>query len=256
MLMGDGKGKTVIVGHRSAADGYTTYASATVAAMGSGFIAKGLTIINDAGPGKGQAVALRVGGDLSVVYQCDIEAYQDTLYTHSNRQFYAEDGISGTVDFIFGNSAVVIQNCDIHPRKPRQGQKDTITAQGRTDPNQNTGISIHKCRIAAASDLGGTKVYLGRPWKAYSRTVVMQSSLDRSITPAGWLEWSGQFALSTLYYGEYGNTGPGAGTSGRVKWGGVHTSLSTVEATQFTVRDFILGDSWLGDTGVSYTSGL
>ncbi|XP_037448600.1 pectinesterase-like [Triticum dicoccoides] len=256
MLMGDGKGKTVIVGHRSVADGYTTYASATVAAMGSGFIAKGLTIINDAGPGKGQAVALRVGGDLSVVYQCDIEAYQDTLYTHSNRQFYAEDDISGTVDFIFGNSAVVIQNCDIHPRKPRQGQKDTITAQGRTDPNQNTGISIHKCRIAAASDLGGTKVYLGRPWKAYSRTVVMQSSLDRSITPAGWLEWSGQFALSTLYYGEYGNTGPGAGTSGRVKWGGVHTSLSTVEATQFTVRDFILGDSWLGDTGVSYTSGL
>ncbi|KAM3244371.1 hypothetical protein ACQJBY_055982 [Aegilops geniculata] len=256
MLMGDGKGNTVIVGHRSAADGYTTYASATVAAMGSGFIAKGLTIINDAGPGKGQAVALRVGGDLSVVYQCDIEAYQDTLYTHSNRQFYAEDDISGTVDFIFGNSAVVIQNCDIQPRKPRQGQKDTITAQGRTDPNQNTGISIHKCRIAAVSDLGGTKVYLGRPWKAYSRTVVMESSLDRSITPAGWLEWSGQFALSTLYYGEYGNTGAGAGTSGRVKWGGVHTSLSTVEATRFTVRDFILGDSWLGDTGVSYTSGL
>uniref|UniRef100_A0A8I6Z440 Pectinesterase n=2 Tax=Hordeum vulgare subsp. vulgare TaxID=112509 RepID=A0A8I6Z440_HORVV len=254
MLMGDGKGKTVIVGHRSAADGYTTYASATVAAMGSGFIAKGLTIINDAGPGKGQAVALRVGGDLSVVYQCDIEAYQDTLHTHSNRQFYTEDGISGTVDFIFGNSAVVIQNCDIRPRKRRpSGQKDTITAQGRTDPNQNTGISIHKCRIAAASDLGGTEVYLGRPWKAYSRTVVMGSSLDRWIAPAGWLEWSGQFALSTLYYGEYGNTGPGAGTGGRVKWA---TSMSTVDATRFTVRDFILGDSWLGDTGVSYTSGL
>jgi pectin methylesterase-like acyl-CoA thioesterase len=76
--------------------------------MGSGFIAKGLTIINDAGSGKGQAVALRVGGDLSVVYQCDIEAYQNTLYVHSNCQFYTEDSISGTVDFIFGNSAVVI----------------------------------------------------------------------------------------------------------------------------------------------------
>ncbi|CAM0943632.1 unnamed protein product [Alopecurus aequalis] len=256
MLMGDGKGKTVIVGHRSAADGYTIYSSATVAAMGSGFIAKGLTIINDAGSGKGQAVALLVGGDLSVVYQCDIAAYQDTLYVHSNRQFYAEDSISGTVDFIFGNSAVVIQNCDIHPRKPRSEQKDTITAQGRTDPNQNTGISIHKCRISGTSDLGETMVYLGRPWKKYSRTVVMDSSLDGSITPAGWLEWSGQFAFSTLYYGEYGNTGPGSGTSGRVKWSGVHTSLSTVDATRFTVRDFISGDSWLGDTGVRYTSGL
>ena len=30
MLMGDGKGKTVIAGHKSAADGYTTYATATV----------------------------------------------------------------------------------------------------------------------------------------------------------------------------------------------------------------------------------
>ncbi|KAM0846112.1 hypothetical protein ACQ4PT_055887 [Festuca glaucescens] len=256
MLMGDGKGKTVIVGHRSVADGYTTYDSATVAAMGSGFIAKGLTIINDAGPSKGQAVALRVGGDLSVVYQCDIEACQDTLYVHSNRQFYADDSISGTVDFIFGNSAVVIQNCDIRPRKPRTGQQDTITAQGRMDPNQNTGISIHKCRITSTYDIGDTKVYLGRPWKKYPRTVVMESSLDRSITPAGWLEWSSQFALSTLYYGEYDNTGPGAATSVRVKWSGVHTSLSAADATRFTVRNFILGDLWLGNTGVSYTSGL
>ncbi|CAO2141243.1 unnamed protein product [Urochloa humidicola] len=128
MLMGDGKGKTVIVGHKSAADGYTTYATATVAAMGSGFIAKGLTIINSAGPGKGQAVALRVGGDLSVVYQCAIQAYQDTLYVHSNRQFYAEDDIAGTVDFIFGNSAVVIQSCNIQARRPAPGQKDTVTA--------------------------------------------------------------------------------------------------------------------------------
>ncbi|CAN6380916.1 unnamed protein product [Urochloa humidicola] len=256
MLMGDGKGKTVIVGYKSAADGYTTYATATVAAMGSGFIAKGLTIINSAGPGKGQAVALRVGGDLSVVYQCAIQAYQDTLYVHSNRQFYAEDDIAGTVDFIFGNSAVVIQNCDIQARRPRLGQKDTVTAQGRTDPNQNTGISIHKCRITGASDLGGTPVYLGRPWQKYSRTVVMESFLDRSISPAGWLEWSGQFALSTLYYGEYGNTGPGAGTSKRVTWTGVHTSLSRSDATTFTVANFIMGDSWLGSTGVASDSGL
>ncbi|KAL5207872.1 hypothetical protein ABZP36_032307 [Zizania latifolia] len=256
MLLGDGKGKTVISGHKSIADGYTTYASATVAAMGSGFMAKGLTIVNSAGPGKGQAVALRVGGDLSVVYQCSVEAYQDTLYVHSNRQFYADDDISGTVDFIFGNAAVVIQNCDIHPRRPSSGQADTMTAQGRSDPNQNTGISIHRCRVAAAPDIGGTAVYLGRPWQRYSRTVVMETFLDRSIAPAGWLEWSGQFALSTLYYGEYGNTGPGAGTSRRVTWSGVHTSLSTSDATRFTVANFILGDSWLRGTGVSYTSGL
>ncbi|XP_062217589.1 pectinesterase-like [Phragmites australis] len=256
ILMGDGKGKTIVDGHKSVADGYTTYSSATVTAMGSGFIAKGLSIVNSAGPGKGQAVALLVGGDRSVVYQCKIQAYQDTLFAHSNRQFYAEDDISGTVDFIFGNSAVVIQSCDIQARKPSPGQEDVITAQGRSDVNQNTGTSIHRCRITGASDLAGTPVYLGRPWHKYARTVVMESVLDGSIAPAGWLEWSDQSALGTVYYGEYENTGPGAATNGRVTWKGVHTSMSTVDAWWFTVKLLIQGDSWLGSTGVPYTSGL
>ncbi|CAN6253038.1 unnamed protein product [Urochloa humidicola] len=243
MLVGDGKGKTIIDGNKSVAGGYTTFSSATFAAMGAGFIAKGLSIINSAGPGMGQAVALLVGGDRSVVYQCEIKAYQDTLFTHSNRQFYAEDDISGTVDFIFGNSAVVFQGCYIQARKPIHGQQDVVTAQGRADPNQNTGISIHRCRIAAASDLGDTPVYLGRPWKQYSRVAVMESSLDGSVAPAGWLAWPDQPEPSTtLYYGEYRNSGAGAGTEGRVTWTGVHTSMSTADATEFTVKNFIMGD--------------
>ncbi|URE22170.1 pectinesterase [Musa troglodytarum] len=256
MLLGDGKGKSIVVGSRNANDGYTTYGSATVAAMGAGFIAKGLTIINNSGPSKHQAVALRVGADKSVVYQCSIQGYQDTLYTHSNRQFYTETDIYGTVDFIFGNSAVVLQNCYIQPRKPGGGQKNSVTAQGRTDPNQNTGISIQKCKIQGSSDLGSTPTYLGRPWQKYSRTVVMETYLDDSIDPDGWEPWSGSFALSTLYYGEYANTGPGASTSGRVGWAGVHPSLSSSEASKFTVAEFIVGDDWLPGTGVSYTAGL
>ncbi|CAN6239227.1 unnamed protein product [Urochloa humidicola] len=257
MLVGEGKGKTIIEGNKSVAGGYTTFSSATFAAMGAGFIAKGLSIINSAGPGMGQAVALLVGGDRSVVYQCEIKAYQDTLFTHSNRQFYAEDDISGTVDFIFGNSAAVFQGCYIQARRPIRGQQDVVTAQGRADPNQNTGISIHRCRIAAASDLGDTPVYLGRPWKQYSRVAVMETALDGSVAPAGWLAWPDQpEPTTTLYYGEYRNTGAGADTKGRVAWTGVHTSMSTADATGFTVKKFIMGDSWLGATGVGYAPGL
>lgn len=224
--------------------------------MGSGFLAKGLTIINNAGPSKHQAVALRVGSDKSAIYQCSLQGYQDTLYVHSNRQFYAETDIYGTVDFIFGNAVAVIQNCYIQPRKPNSNQHNTVTAQGRSDPNQNTGISIHKCRIIGSSDLGSTAVYLGRPWQKYSRTVVMVTYLDGSVRPEGWDKWSGNFALSTLYYGEYGNTGPGSSISGRVQWAGVHSSMSTSEASKFTVGNFIFGDEWLPNLGVSFTSGL
>ncbi|TXG72926.1 hypothetical protein EZV62_001505 [Acer yangbiense] len=232
-----------------------------VAAMGDGFIARDITFVNSAGGDKHQAVALRIGSDKSVIFRCSIVGYQDSLYTHSKRQFYRDTDIYGTVDFIFGNSAVVFQNCNIYPRKPlSSGLRNFITAQGRTDPNQNTGISIHNCRIVPASDLAPSKskfvTYLGRPWKKYSRTVVMQTYLDDVIHPSGWSAWSGNFALGTLYYGEYMNTGPGASTSGRVRWASYHSSLTPTQAQAFTVAAFISGNLWLPSTGVSFDSGL
>ncbi|CAN1195864.1 Probable pectinesterase/pectinesterase inhibitor 35 [Linum perenne] len=177
MLVGDGKGKTVIVGNKNVHDGSTTFRSATVAAMGDGFMARDITFINDAGPTKHQAVALRVGSDHAVIYRCSIMGYQDTLYTHSKRQFYRDTDIYGTIDFIFGNSAAVFQNCNIYARKGGSYPNNFITAQGRSSPYQNTGISIHNCRVQPSPDLpvGSRSTYLGRPWKEYSRTVVMES---------------------------------------------------------------------------------
>ncbi|KAF8380472.1 hypothetical protein HHK36_027958 [Tetracentron sinense] len=259
MLVGDGIGKTIVTGSKSVGGGSTTFNSATVAVTGDGFIARDMTFRNTAGPSNGQAVALRSGSDLSVFYRCSFEGYQDTLYVHSERQFYKECDIYGTVDFIFGNAAVVLQNCNIYARKP-QNKTNTITAQGRSDPNQNTGISIHNCRVTAASDLkavqSSVNTYLGRPWREYSRTVFLQTNLDSLINPAGWLEWDGNFALKTLYYGEYKNTGPGSSTANRVKWDGYHVITSSSEASKFTVGNFISGASWLPSTNVPFTSGL
>ncbi|XP_043695093.1 pectinesterase-like [Telopea speciosissima] len=259
MLIGDGIDATIVTGSKNVQDGSTTFNSATVAAVGDGFIAKAMTFQNTAGPQKSQAVAFRSSSDQSVYYQCSFKGYQDTLYVYSQRQFYRNCDIYGTVDFIFGDAVVVFQNCNIYPRKPLSGQENTVTAQGRTDPNENTGISIHDCQITAASDLksvqSSVKTYLGRPWKQYSRTVVMKTYLDSLIDPAGWLEWTGNFALSTLYYGEYMNTGPGSSTSNRVNWKGYHI-MSTSDAQGFTVANFLGGGSWISAAGVPYTSGL
>ncbi|XP_004240956.1 probable pectinesterase/pectinesterase inhibitor 34 [Solanum lycopersicum] len=260
MFIGDGKGQTVISGGKSVSQNLTTFHTASFAATGAGFIARDITFQNWAGPGKHQAVALRIGADHAVIYRCNIIGYQDTLYVHSQRQFYRECDIYGTVDFIFGNAAVVIQNCSIYARKPMDFQKNTITAQNRKDPNQNTGISIHACKIIATSDLQASKgsfpTYLGRPWKLYSRTVVMLSYLGDHIHPHGWLEWNATFALDTLYYGEYMNYGPGAAVGQRVNWPGYRVINSTDEASKFTVGQFIFGSSWLPSTGVAFLAGL
>lgn len=261
MFIGDGVGKTVITGKKSVvADKITTFHTASFAATGQGFIARDITFENYAGPGNHQAVALRVGADHAVVYRCEIKGYQDTLYVHSQRQFYRECNIYGTVDFIFGNAAVVFQNCTMHARKPMETQKNTITAQNRKDPNQNTGISIHACKLVATSDLEGSKgsfpTFLGRPWKMYSRTVYMLSYMGDHISPKGWLEWNDTFALDTLYYGEYMNYGPGASVGERVNWPGYRVMKSSAEASHFTVAKFIYGSSWLPSTGVAFLSGL
>ncbi|KAK1416042.1 hypothetical protein QVD17_31830 [Tagetes erecta] len=256
MVIGDGMGSTIVTGSKNAQDGSTTFRSATFAVSGSGFIARDMTFENTAGPAKHQAVAFRSGSDLSVVYGCAFKGYQDTLYVYSGRQFYRNCQVYGTQDFVFGNAAAVLQSCNIYVRKPMGGQSNTITAQSRTDPNQNTGIIIHNSGVAGASDLGGAQTFLGRPWKQYSRVVFMKCALGSLINSKGWLPWSGSFALNTLYYGEYMNTGGGAGTGGRVNWAGHHVITSAAEAMKFTVGDFLDGGSWIPGTGLPYTSGL
>ncbi|CAA2985595.1 probable pectinesterase pectinesterase inhibitor 7 [Olea europaea subsp. europaea] len=225
MMIGDGINQIIITGNHSFVDGWTIFNSSTFAVVGRGFVAVNSTFRNTAGAIKHHAVTVRNGADLSTFYSCSFEAYKDTLYVHSLRQFYRECDIYGTVDFIFGNAPAVFQNCNLFPRLPMPNQFNAITAQGRTDPNQNTGISIQNCAIQPADDLNTTSIqtYLGRPWKEFSMTIYMQRA--------------------------------GSNTSGRVDWSGFHVIHST-DATNFTVSTFLLGDDWSFDTGVPYEGGL
>ncbi|XP_058079689.1 pectinesterase 2-like [Magnolia sinica] len=228
--------------------------------IADGFIARDMTFQNTAGPQMHQAVALRSSSDHSIFYRCSFKGYQDTLYVHSQRQFYRDCDIYGTIDFIFGYAAAIFQNCNIYVRRPMIYQQNSVTAHGRSDPNENTGIVIHHSRIVAAPDLwpaqGSFKTFLGRPWMNYSRTVIMKTYIGSLIDPAGWVEWIGDFGLSTLYFGEYMNRGGGAHTGRRVKWPGYHILVTAAEARNFSARSFLHGDGWIPATGVPYISGL
>ncbi|KAL4373646.1 hypothetical protein AHAS_Ahas05G0102600 [Arachis hypogaea] len=123
MLVGDSMDKTIITGSLNYVDGTPTFQTATIAAVGDGFIGQDIWFQNTAGPEKHQVVALRVGADTSVINRCCIDAYQDTLY------------------------------CKLVTRKPLTKQKNIVTAQRRVDPNQNTGTSIKQCKVTPSSDL-------------------------------------------------------------------------------------------------------
>ncbi|VFQ73372.1 unnamed protein product [Cuscuta campestris] len=259
MVMGDGPTKTKITGKKNFIDGVSTFHTATVAALGDYFMARDIGFENAAGPEKHQAVALRVGADRSLFYNCQIDGYQDTLYAHTYRQFYRNCVISGTIDFVFGNGAVVLQNCTLVVRKPLENQQCIVTAQGRIEPRQPTGLVIQNCSFVADPEYHPVrftlKSYLGRPWKEYSRTVIMESYIDDLIQQDGWLPWNGDFALETLFYTEYNNRGPASGKDNRVKWKGVkELPLNRIE--RFTAGRFIHGDTWIKSTGLPYNPGF
>jgi len=82
----------------------------------------------------------------------------------------------------------------------------------------------------------------------------MESDIPALIQPEGWLPWEGDFALKTLYYGEYNNVGAGAKTDVRVKWIG-RKDIKRGEALTYTVEPFLDG-SWINGTGVPAHLGL
>ncbi|KAG8373642.1 hypothetical protein BUALT_Bualt11G0045500 [Buddleja alternifolia] len=255
VLLGDGMGKTVITGSMNVGQqGVTTYNSATVGVVGDGFMARDLTIQNIAGPDAHQAVAFRSDSDLSIIENCEFIGNQDTLYAHSLRQYYKSCRIQGNVDFIFGNSASFFQDCLIliAPRqlKPEKGENNAVTAHGRIDPAQSTGFVFQNCVINGTDAYMALyyskpkvhKNYLGRPWKEYSRTVLLHCTLEALIVGDGWMPWSGNFALKTLYYGEFENSGPGSNSSQRVSWS---SQIPAEHAYSYSVQNFIQGDQWI-----------
>ncbi|KAL8528938.1 hypothetical protein ACS0TY_006420 [Phlomoides rotata] len=255
VFLGDGMGKTIITGSRNVGQaGMSTFNSATVGVVGDGFMASGVTFQNTAGPDAHQAVAFRSDSDLSVIENCEFIGNQDTLYAHGLRQYYKSCRIQGNVDFIFGMSASFFQDCLIliAPRqvKPEKGETNAVTAHGRTNAAQSTGFVFQDCVINGTdayfnlyrSKPSVHKNFLGRPWKEYSRTVFIGCTLETLIRPEGWMPWSGDFALNTLYYGEFGNKGAGSDTSNRVSWS---SRIPEEHLSSFSLQNFIQGNEWI-----------
>ena len=220
-------------------DKFSTYTSFTVLVQGNDFMAENLTIENAAGA-VGQAVALHVEGDRCQIKNCKLLGHQDTLYaaTEGSRQLYQDCYIEGTTDFLFGEATVVFQNCTI-----KSLTNSYITAAATT-PRQAFGFVLINCKLIADSSV--KKVFLGRPWRPYAKTVYVNCEMGSHILPEGWNPWKGDAMWpdkeKTAFYAEYGNSGAGASTNKRVSWS---KQLTKEEAQKYTISNILGGvDKW------------
>jgi pectinesterase len=191
-------------------DTITTWSSYTFSVEAEGFIAENITFENSAGR-VGQAVALRVNSDKVIFRNCRFLGNQDTLFAHGiGRVLFSKCYIEGTTDFIFGSAVALFEGCRIHSKS-----NSYVTAA--STPMGNTyGYVFKNCTLTA--DSGLRKVFLGRPWRAFAKTVYINCYLGAHIFPEGWDNWHSIDREKTVYYAEYKSTGPGANPIARVSW--------------------------------------
>jgi pectinesterase len=239
--------------------------SGTMMVTGDDFIAENLTIANDfekrherTNEGS-QAVALHVTGDREIFRHVRFLGFQDTLYAdsklchrpaiapaatgdavepapcHAARQYYSDCYVEGHVDFIFGDAKAVFDLCEIHTLPHVM---DTITAQSRTRPAEDSGYVFRDCTVTGAE--GSQDILLGRPWRAYSTVIFLNTDFKAPLDPAGWKEWNG--ALATSDYAEYHSHGQAGDVTKRIA---PSKQLAAADLAQYATKTWLAGtDRW------------
>jgi len=244
--------QTTIIYNNGASTAGGTFNTATVFVEADDVTLDHLTIANDFGVDKGQAVALAVTADRGIFKNLRILGAQDTLFAASRycygdygpclptRQYFADSYIEGGVDFIFGDSMAVFDHCELHGIPTGNVM---FTAQDRhTAEQSSSGYVFNKCHLTAAPR--AATIALGRPWRPYATVVYLNAQIDAPVIPAGWTEWVrfGKPSLPTAFYGEYNSTGPGSNAQAREPYS---HQLSTQEAEKWHTKQFLAGeDGW------------
>ncbi len=227
------------------------------------FTARNLTFENSAGIGTdvGQALALYADGDRLFFENCRFLGNQDTLFTgplppkeiepngfigpkqHSprinGRHYYKNCYLEGDIDFIFGSATAYFEGCTFFSKNTGMEISSYVTAAS-TPKGQEYGYVMENCRFE--SNCPADNAYLGRPWREYGKTVLINCYMDDHICKEGWHDWNKEAAHEHTFYGEYGSYGPGAVMEKRPDW--IHR-LTETDLKRFTKEAVLSGpDSW------------
>lgn len=256
MPSGDGSGIDGMLG---------TFRTYTVLVDADDVRLENLTIVNDAGDGRevGQAIALYADGDRLVVDACCIKGHQDTLFLgplpprevkpggfigpkqfaprRVGRQYFRRCRIEGDVDFIFGGACAYFEGCEIRSLNRNMDVNGYVTAAS-TPEGEPYGFVFHGCSFTAAQDVAPDSVYLGRPWREWAQTVLIDCWLGQHIKREGWWDWAKPAAHERAHYAGASLHGPASDAENWVPW--AH-ELDATATTRYAREQVLSGaDGW------------
>lgn len=224
-----------------------------------------LTIVNDAGDGRevGQAIALYADGDRLVVDACCITGRQDTLFLgplpprevkpggfmgpkqfaprRVGRQYFRRCRIEGDVDFIFGGARAYFEGCEIRSLNRDMDVNGYVTAAS-TPEGEPYGFVFHGCSFTASQDVASDSVYLGRPWREWAQTVLIDCWLGQHIKREGWWDWNKPAAHERARYAGTSLHGPAGDAAGWAPWA---RELDATAAARYAREQVLAGaDGW------------
>lgn len=223
-----------------------TYGDYAVKITGGDFVARDIAIQTLAGSTVGQAVALDVNADHASFDNCRILGYQDTLYlqnrtdetassnppdqptVQTNRMYFRNSTIAGSVDFVFGSAIAVFDHCDLH-----SVLNGYVTAASTPKEQKYGFVFLHSKLTAENPYSGSLKTYLGRPWRPYASVAFIDTSMARHILSEGWNDWGKTSNQSTARFSEYGSTYENDVKPSRVPWA---KTLSEQEVSDYTIQ--------------------
>ncbi len=258
-----GLGAFMESGDGSGVDGKLgTFRTYTVLVDAANVTLRNLTIENDAGDGRevGQGIALYADGDRLVVDGCRLLGHQDTLFCGPlpprevkpggfigpkqfaprvvGRQYFRRCLIEGDVDFIFGGGRAFFEGCEIRSLDRGMEVNGYVTAAS-TPQDEPHGLVFHGCSFTAGPGVADGTVYLGRPWREFAKTALVDCWLGVHIKSEGWWDWNKPEAHDGSFYAAAALHGPAGSTAAWPDW--TH-AVDPADTARFCRRAVLAGD--------------
>lgn len=153
-----------------------------------------------------RGAALSADGGYAEFLNCKFYSSQDTLYTGASPLYFKNCIIEGQTDYIFGESNVVFDSCELRWKGYSSGVVGGYITAARAGEGTYYGMLMYNCKVTKNKALTVKAGYFGRPWGETAKVKFINTALQDSntIVDEGWGAMSGVQPESVAGFKEYG----------------------------------------------------